>query len=66
MTNPDQMTREELLTARARVQDQLRILQSPVTRLPFVGRTTTNSDDLVGELTQILDQIEFELGKTHA
>jgi hypothetical protein len=66
MASSDQMTRDELLKARDRVQEQLRILQSRTVGFPSAGFVYKNRDDLVSELTQILDEIQFELGKLDA
>ena len=66
MADADQMSRVELLEARKRVSNQLRILRTPTVGFPAAGHLTTNRDDLVTELNEILDEINYELGQRNA
>jgi hypothetical protein len=66
MADTDQMTRAELLEARKRVKNQLRILLTPTVGFPAPGHMTTNRDELRDELNQILGEINAELAEMDA
>jgi hypothetical protein len=67
MADPDQMSRDELLAAKERVEQQLeRLRYRPAFLFPSVWmgsrtRKRGHRSDLIAELNQILDQINYEL-----
>ena len=63
MADHSQMSREELLKAKERVEQQLdRLSYRPPGSFPYYGPPTTKPD-LVSDLTQILGEINYELGQ---
>ena len=60
MAETDQMSRQELLEARADVQKQIELLRTPV----LVGvRHQSGRQPLIDKLNAILDEIEAELSE---
>jgi hypothetical protein len=60
MADHSQMSREELLKAKERVEQQLeRLSYRPPGSFPYYGQNP--KPDLTSDLTQILDEINYEL-----
>jgi hypothetical protein len=65
MADPDQMSREELLKAKERVELHLeRLRYRPFGRPTVTMRPNKSKNDLVKALSQILDEINAELAET--